>query len=59
MATGGKRDGAGRHPLPDDERLSAAVRIRLTQEQAAKLEELKARGHSARDLLLSAMRRLR
>ena len=56
MTQGGKREGAGRPLLPDDERLSATVRIRLTEGQAEALEDLiAAHKCSARAVLLAGV----
>jgi len=53
---GGKREGAGRKPLPPDERRDQVFSIKLTLDEKRLLEERDARSW-ARDVLLQSAKR--
>jgi hypothetical protein len=50
---GGKREGAGRPPVPDEDRMAATVVTRVTKQQLDSLNELYEMGYSTRDILLA------
>jgi hypothetical protein len=55
---GGKREGAGRKPLPASERRDQVFAVKLTTEEKALLDATEAR-QWARDLLLKSARKRR
>jgi hypothetical protein len=55
---GGKREGAGRKPKTEAERLSEVFSLKLTIEEKRLLDETEARGWARKLLVSSAKRRL-
>lgn len=55
MTSGGKRKGAGRPFLPDDERRDYIVRVRLTADELADLQAVVSNEVKARDVLLAGV----